>query len=189
MVNKIKRYYQYIAEWFWYNSPIYIMWPAIWKCWKEWWKARQYFLFPSIKYSWHKSKWVYGSDAKIFSFEIHPLQWKTKFTDNVYEGAPYILFQFFNKYQFVIEFIAPQKFYQNYQRDILARNDIYYESILDKAYGQWSYKERKQLKMTIKEVYENNQWRSFKEHSNDYEVLTCVPYLTKKGHSEIVFNC
>ena len=177
---KINEIYHKLDQYFYNKFPIYIMFPAIWKCWREWWKVRKWFKFPNINVYLQNKKNLcfYCLYDKWFSFEIYPLRSKMKFTDYCFEQCPYIIFNFFGKWFFIIEFTCPNiKGYES-------NDHIYYESILDKCYGKYSYTTFDSQPLNIYEAYKNNIWTRYGEKNHEQK-FTCMPYLTKYGKSEV----
>ncbi|MCH5166922.1 MAG: hypothetical protein J1F35_03430 [Erysipelotrichales bacterium] len=162
------------------NHKIYIMFPSIWKCWREWWRVRKWFKFPKINIYWQKKNSLsfYCLFDKLFSFEIYPLRWKTKYTDYCFEGCPYIIFNLFRKRFLAIEFVAPNI------KGEETNSHIYYESILDKIHGKYSYITMESEPLNIYEVYKNNIWTRYGKN-NVEQKFTCLPYLTKYAKKEI----
>lgn len=180
---KSYRWYNF-KEWLKEKTPIYIN-LNIFKCWKEWRKVKEDFLFPDVKFhfikGWKNLHFYCFYGKKLFSLECVPLDWKTKFTDYCYERDPYIILQLFYSLFFVWQFKEPTKYVNHDEGN---NSHIYYESILQYAYGDYSYKEMKSIPVSLYKVYENNIWRRHGKHNVEFK-LTCAPYLTHKGYMKL----
>ena len=74
---------------------------------KTWWKARKYFKFPKVRFSFG-GLWLYPTlndlCAKILDIWITDVSWKDKYNSPRHIRNPYICITLFRKYCFLIEF-------------------------------------------------------------------------------------
>lgn len=167
-------------------SPIYINTLNVFILFKEYWKAREHFMFPRIiKMTYNKSYPQYmqaiGTDRwyresiknKLLYIEVLPLDWKDKFGDYVVEGIPTvrIMIPWLKKHiEYQLE--APTK--------SVRYTLVYWEAILQYIYGKWDYKNKKPVLPTINEVYNNNIWKRYGENNieNTIDILPVVNNVT-----------
>lgn len=178
---KLNEWAGIVGRFFFMHTPFYINSINPFICIKEWFKVREWFLFPKIVCKKpelpiisHVSRY-YGDiiKNKILYIEILPLQWKSKFADYCFEGVPSITIKIFGWVR-TMEFVRPDKGHRN-------DSYLYYEGMLEKLYGKYSYKKRKMIPVTIYETYRDNIWKTIGQE----EETDILPYLTPKAYEEV----
>ena len=179
MVSKLKYNIHNFFYWGWF--PIYIN-LNIFKCWKYWRKVKDYFIKPDVKFRFIKNDPPYPfAINKWLSIEAHKLNWKLKFEDYCYEDNPWFGIALFNKFYWVWELKEPMKYV--YAKTDYGHSSLYWEAILQKNFGRYSYVKNKYIPMKIYDVYKDNIWTNG-FHKPPLK-FTIAPYLTEYAYEKL----
>lgn len=175
---KLYNIYWKIGWWFFEKSPIFIN-LNIWKCYKDYWKARNVFYPPYIvKYVLTKPEDIVGSDYfccetldtdniknKWFYINCVELGTKSKWNSIRFEWVPRVVIKWRGKL-YIYGFEAPltERYANGY---ISTNNQLYWEGI-----AQYIY----QFKRNLIKTYNNNLWsRPIWDYKNDEGKIMNMP--------------
>lgn len=157
---------------------------------KTWWKAREYFKRPKLRFRTFSSSWrLYKQGGRILELDCLDVIWKDKFNSPRHEISPHISILFFRKFGLRVDFHIDyeDEFGEKHNGDM-----EYWEYLLEWLY----YKERSTLKCYSawtrnSDLYKAVKWGKAEDGSEDtYAPLTytipCVAMsLNKRGIKEL----
>lgn len=157
---------------------------------KTWWKAREYFKRPKLRFSTFSTSWrSYKHGGRILEIDCLDVMWKDKFNSPRHERSPYISILFFNKLGIRVDFHID--YYDEFGEK--QNGDMeYWEYLLEWLY----YKEKSTLKCYSgwtgnSQLYKTVKWGNAEDGSEDEHIpmtytIPCVAVsLNKRGIKEL----
>ena len=157
---------------------------------KTWWKAREYFKRPKLRFRTFTTSWrAYKRGGRILEIDCMDVMWKDKFNSPRHEQSPHISILLFNKFGIRVDFHID---YYDEFGEIQNGDMLYWEYLLEWLY----YKEKNTLKCYSSwtgnsQLYKTIKWGKAEDGSEDERIpmtytLPCVAMsLNRRGIKEL----
>ena len=157
---------------------------------KTWWKAREYFKRPKLRFRTFTTSWrAYKRGGRILEIDCMDVIWKDKFNSPRHEQSPHISILLFNKFGIRVDFHID---YYDEFGEIQNGDMLYWEYLLEWLY----YKEKNTLRCYSSwtgnsQLYKTIKWGKAEDGSEDERIpmtytLPCVALsLNRRGIKEL----